>query len=198
MKPLMRGVLLIAAMACLGLGFGLPQLRPGSIDAGLAGLLGGLGVGLVASLVLGSVLRRLLPAPCDAAPPALRQRHTREMMRAMSLYALTLVVSLLLLKQPTLHSWLRAVLALTPVLPVALVLRAMIRYIRDVDELQQRIELESVCFATATVCLLYMAGGFLQVADVIAVPAGVAMLWVFPLICMSYGLAKVVVARRYR
>ena len=52
--------------------------------------------------------------------------------------------------------------------------------------------------ATALVSLLYMAGGFLQAAKVIDVPAAAAMIWMFPLVCFTYGLAKVVVARRYR
>ena len=43
-----------------------------------------------------------------------------------------------------------------------------------------------------------MAGGFLQLARVIDIPAGVAMIWMFPLVCMVYGLVKVVVARRFQ
>ena len=88
-------------------------------------------------------------------------------------------------------------IALLPVPPMMLVLRAMIRYIRDADELQQRIELEAVSFATAFISLVYLTGGFLQSAKVIDVPSNVAMIWVFPLVCLSYGLAKGVVARRY-
>lgn len=41
-------------------------------------------------------------------------------------------------------------------------------------------------------------GGFLQGAKVIDVPAAAALIWMFPLVCVSYGLAKAVVARRYR
>ena len=77
-------------------------------------------------------------------------------------------------------------------------LGAVIRFIRDADELQRQIELEAVSIATALVSLLYMAGGFLQLAKVIDVPSGVAMIWLFPLVCVCYGLVKVVVARRYQ
>ncbi|MCY1458106.1 hypothetical protein D9M71_754590 [compost metagenome] len=111
-------------------------------------------------------------------------------------YAVLLVVSILLLKQVE-SAPLRALIALLPVPPIAFVLRAMIRYIRDVDELQQRIELEAVSFATAFVSVVYLTGGFLQSAKVIDVPSNVAMIWVFPLVCLAYGLAKAVVARRY-
>ena len=81
---------------------------------------------------------------------------------------------------------------------IGMALRAIIRYIRDVDELQQKIELEAVSFAAAFVSMVYVTGAFLQLAKVIDIPSGVAMLWVFPLICASYGLAKMVVARRYQ
>ena len=96
------------------------------------------------------------------------------------------------------HSWRLALVALLPVPPIAFALRAIVRYIRDSDEMQQRIELEAVCIATALVSLLYLAGGFLQTAKVIDLPAGAVLIWLFPLVCLTYGLAKVVVARRYR
>jgi hypothetical protein len=112
-------------------------------------------------------------------------------------YLVLLVVSLLLLKQVEAPA-LRAAAALLPVVPIALTLRAIVRYIRDADELQRRIELEAVSLATALVSLVYMAGGFLQLAKVIDIPSGVAMIWVFPLLCATYGLLKAVVARRFR
>ena len=43
-----------------------------------------------------------------------------------------------------------------------------------------------------------MSGGFLQAAKVIDVPASAAMIWVFPLVCLCYGVAKAVVARRFQ
>ena len=58
--------------------------------------------------------------------------------------------------------------------------------------------MEAVSFAAAFVSMSYIAGGFLQLAKVIDIPSGVAMIWVFPMICASYGLAKIVVARRYQ
>ncbi len=158
--------------------------------------LGGVLMGIALGLALGALLRRLMPEQCDEASPALRKRYTREVIVAMLAYAVMLVVSLLLLKQVD-GALLRALIALLPVPPIVMVLRAMVRYIRDVDELQQRIELEAVSFATAFVSLVYLTGGFLQSAKVVDVPSNVAMIWVFPLVCLAYGLAKAVVARRY-
>ena len=110
----------------------------------------------------------------------------------------TLFLSVWLLKRGVDEPALRALVALLPVPAIGMALRAIIRYIRDVDELQQRIELEAVSFAAAFVSMVYIAGGFLQLAKVIDIPSGVAMIWVFPLICGSYGLAKIAVARRFQ
>ncbi|KAF1694175.1 hypothetical protein [Pseudoxanthomonas koreensis] len=171
----------------------LPRLLPGSIPGVLVAML------YLAALVLAftALLRHGLPEPCDAAPATLRRRYTRELMLAMGGYALVLFASTLLLKR-TEEPLLRALLALAPLPPIALAMRAIVRYIRDVDEMQQRIELEAVCIATAFVSLLYMGGGFLQAAKVIDMPAAFAMLWMFPLVCFAYGLAKLAVTRRYR
>ena len=156
----------------------------------------GIVFGTALGLALAALLRSLMPDGCDAAPAKLRKRYTREVMLAMAGYVVLLVLSVLLLKRVE-DGLLRALIALLPVPPMMLVLRAMIRYIRDTDELQQRIELEAVSFATAFISLLYLTGGFLQSAKVIDVPSNVAMIWVFPLVCLSYGLAKAVVAPRY-
>ncbi|MEO5963277.1 MAG: hypothetical protein ABIO75_00990 [Thermomonas sp.] len=147
--------------------------------------------------VLGRLLRPPVPGACNTGTPALRSRYLREFMPAMIGYVLTLFLSVWLLKRVD-EPGLRALVALLPVPAIGLALRAIIRYIRDVDELQQRIELEAVSFAAAFVSIVYVSGGFLQLARVIDIPSGVAMIWVFPLICASYGLAKMVVARRFQ
>lgn len=152
---------------------------------------------LLSAIAIGLVAVTRDAARCETAPPALQRRYTREMLIGMGSYTALLFVSLLWLRELEAPA-LRALVALLPVAPIALVLRAMVRFIRGVDELQQRIELEAICIAAALVSFAYMTGGFLQAARVIDVPASAAMLWVFPLICGTYGVAKSLVARRYR
>ncbi|MGE8233872.1 MAG: hypothetical protein ACN6OR_10825, partial [Stenotrophomonas sp.] len=184
--------MLIAAAAFTLVACALLLWQPMGAQPQVSGILFGIALGLA----IAALLRWLMPAGCDAAPAKLRKRYTREVMLAMGGYVVLLVLSILLLKRVE-DGLLRALIALLPVPPMMLVLRAMIRYIRDADELQQRIELEAVSFATAFVSLIYLTGGFLQSAKVIDVPSNVAMIWVFPFVCLSYGLAKAVVARRY-
>jgi hypothetical protein len=140
--------------------------------------------------------RSRLPAACDSSTPTLRRRYRREFVPPMLGYVLAVFASVWLLKRID-ELWLRAVVALLPVPPIALAIRAIVRYIRDADELQRRIELEAVSIATACVSLAYLAAGFLQSAKVIDIAADQAMIWVFPLICLIYGVAKMMVARRF-
>ena len=185
--------LLVAAVLCAALALALPYASPVPVSETLSGFL----YGIAAGCFLGGLLRWRMPDGCDTSTPALRSRYLREFMPAMAAYVLTLFLSIWLLKRVD-EPGLRALVALMPVPAIGMALRAMIRYIRDVDELQQRIELEAVSFAAASVSMLYITGGFLQLAKVIDIPSSVAMIWVFPLVCLSYGLAKMVVARRYR
>ena len=184
--------MLIAAAAFTLVACALLLWQPMGVSQQVIGILFGIALGLA----LAALLRRLMPAGCDAAPAKLRKRYTREVMLAMAGYVVLLVLSILLLKRVE-DGLLRALIALLPVPPMMLVLRAMIRYIRDADELQQRIELQAVSFAAAFVSLLYLTGGLLQSARVLDVAASAAMIWVFPLVCLADGLAKIVVSRRY-
>jgi hypothetical protein len=178
---------------CAGAALLLPVLSPWPVGETLIGFL----YGIAAGCTFAALLRRFMPGDgCDASTPALRNRYLREFLPAMAGYVVTVFLSAWLLKRVD-GPGVRALIALLPVPALGLALRAIIRYIRDVDELQQRIELEAVSFATAFVSIVYIAGGFLQLAKVIDIPSGVAMIWVFPLVCLSYGLAKLVVARRF-
>jgi len=185
---------LLATAVVVGVaGLALPRLWPGLLPAWLGPALFVVGL----TLAFAALLRGQLPDGCDSASPGLRRRYTRELLLAMGAYVLILFASVWLLRHIEAPA-LRALVALLPVPPIAFALRAIVRYIRDSDEMQQRIELEAVCIATALVSLLYLAGGFLQTAKVIDIPAGAVLIWLFPLVCITYGLAKVVVARRYR
>ena len=185
--------LLIATVLCVGMALVLPHVSPWPFSDTASGIL----YGIAGGCLFGALLRWRMPEPCDVGTPALRSRYMREFVPAMAGYVVTVFLSVWLLKRGIDQPVLRALVALLPVPAIGLALRAIIRYIRDVDELQQRIELEAVSFAAAFVSMVYVTAGFLQVAKVIDIPSGVAMIWVFPLICLSYGLAKMVVARRY-
>ena len=181
---------LIAAVVLFACAAGLPYVLP--VPDTLDGMLYGMGVGCL----FGVAIRWFMPEPCDSATPALRRRYLREFLPPMAAYVVLVFLSVWLLKRVDAPAF-RALVALMPLPPIAFALRAIMRYIRDADELQRRIELEAVSISTAFVSFAYLTGGFLQAARVIDVRATDAMLWVFPLTCLAYGVVKVVVSRRY-
>lgn len=184
---------LLGGIGALALGLLATQMPPARVGD-LAAVVLCVGAGL---LVAGLVRWRF-PALCEVAPAGVRRRYNREMFLAMGAYVVAVLVTVSVLRAGGPDGTLRVLVALLPVPPIAFVLRAMVRYIRDADEMQQRIELEAVSIGTALVCMVYMAGGFLQSAKVIDIPSAPAMIWVFPLVCAAYGIAKLVVIRRYQ
>ena len=153
-------------------------------------------VGLGLASLLAAPMVWFMPDMSDAVPKKLARRYQRDVGIAMSLYVAIMLFWKHLLDRID-ATWLRVLLALAPTLLICWVLRAFVIYVRDSDEMQRRIELESVAIGAMLMSAVYLAAGFLQSADVIAVPSKVAMLWVFPMLCLFYGVAKVFVSRRY-
>ena len=197
------GLLLTAGLAAVVLAW-LGYASASPLPNGQRDTASGMALGMVIGFILMIAVRRIpvlrervLRATSDAVVPAVRLQYLREFLPAMGAYVLAVFGSLLLLQNIDATAT-RALVALLPVLPIAFALRAIMRYVRNVDEMQQRIELESIAFATALVSLVYLAGGFLQLARVIDLHAGTTMAMVFPLVCLVYGIAKLLVARRFR
>lgn len=158
----------------------------------LRGILYGVAIGCL----LGAIMKARAPDACDTDTPEQRRRYLREFLPAVALYMVAILASVSLLKRID-EPVLRAMVALMPVPPIAFAMRAMVRRIRAADELQRQIELEALSVATLLVSLGYFTAGLLQKARVIDVPSSVAMIWVFPLVCVVYGFAKALVGRRY-
>jgi hypothetical protein len=156
------------------------------------GLVSGFGVGGL----FAAGLLWWMPDNSDAVPKRLTARYHREIAVPLAGYFLA-VAALKPLLQRTDAVALRTLVSLLPAMFVLGVMRAFVRYVRDSDELQRRIELEAGAVAGLLISAAYLAAGFLQTAKLIAIPSAVAMLWVFPMLCFSYGFTKVVIARRY-
>ncbi|KQO00444.1 MULTISPECIES: hypothetical protein [Stenotrophomonas] len=193
MKAASRCVLVVLAGVAGLAAVQIRQAWPSPLGNTVSGLL----IAVSGVLIALAVADGIRPRAEDCAPLAVRQRYMRRFFAAMGGYLLAVFASVWMLRYVE-SLPLRVLLALLPVPPVALVIGAMVRYVREVDEMQQRIELQAVSIATALVSLLYLTGGFLQSAKVVDLRASTVMLMVFPLVCAVYGLAKFVVARRYR
>ncbi len=152
---------------------------------------------LLAALLL-ALMPRWWRQHCDEMfATAASRRYQRAIWPAMIAYALLLSASLWWIRNGIEPLALRALVALLPVVPLLFFLRALLRYLREIDELQRRIETEAIGIASLLVSMLYFAGGLLEKAKVVGFDAGAAMIWVFPLLCASYGIARMLLTRRY-
>ena len=133
----------------------------------------------------------------DRLTPPIR-RYLRWLLVSMSMYASLLVTSLFALRAiPAEALALRAGVGLLPVLPLLLLVWAFARYIREADEMQRQIELQSVALAAMVTGLSFMVAGFLASAGVFVLKGDLVAILVLPTLFGSYGVAKAVVARSY-
>ena len=162
----------------------------------------GMWVGICAGYLLGAALFLLVPRwwrqHCDEmyAQPA-GKRYIRALWPILIAYSISVFLSLWLIRRGIESVPLRALVAVLPALALLLMMRAALRYLREIDELQRRIETEAIGIASLLVSLAYFAGGLLQKAKVVDIDSAAAMIWVFPLLCAIYGIAKMVLTRRY-
>lgn len=157
----------------------------------------GVVTGIATGAFAAAALSALTGDFADTATAALRRRYYRAIVLPIAAMLLLFFFRERLLDHAQ-ASWLRAVVALLPVLPAALLLRIVIRYVRDLDDLQRRIETESFALATLLAVLGCMAMSSLQRAAVIDVPAELTLRWLFPLIAAGYIAARLLIQRRYR
>lgn len=193
LTPMRRKALLVLALALL---CGTAAWAAGAFDWPLGERGRGMLAGFGAAGVFAALLLWWSPEACDAVRPGLARRYYRELALPMVAYVVVMLVWKQLLDLVG-DGTLRVLVALLPAAIVLWMLRVVVRYVRASDEMQRRIELESIAIAAMLVSSGYMAAGFLQTARLIDVPAKVAMLWVFPMLCVAYGVVKVVIARRY-
>lgn len=121
-------------------------------------------------------------------------RFSRLTVPAGILWVLSYLGALFALKDLTLEPWLRLAVALTPLLPTALFLAAVVSAIRSFDELERRVHLEALAVAFPLAVLLLMTLGLLELA--VALPAedwSYRHVWIYLPIFYFAGLA---VARR--
>jgi len=119
---------------------------------------------------------------------------------AMLAYVLVLFASILILKKIGIEAplYLRAFLSLSPVIPIMFVCRALIRFLRDSDELERQIELESIALSGLFTGVIFLCLGFLANSKIIHLDGAGVAIWVFPSLFGLYGIAKCFASWRYR
>ena len=90
----------------------------------------------------------------------------------------------------------RAALAVLCTTPVIAVIWLILHRVIHSDELEQRVHLMAMSTSTGVVAAGSLVAGFLNSARVIQLDGDV-LIWVFPALCLCYGVAHLVFARRY-
>ena len=85
-------------------------------------------------------------------------------------------------------------LALAPMLPVLLFVKAMLGFYRTLDELQRKVVADAIVAAACVVGFSSFAWGWLEIR--MAVPM-LPTIWVMPALFAVFGIALPVVSRRY-
>lgn len=101
------------------------------------------------------------------------------------------------LARTTPELWLKILLAAAPALPMLYVISLLARKVAQSDEFEQRVHLVALGVASAVLAALSLVGGLLAAAG--AVPLdGSILIWVFPLMMVTYSLTRWwVITRRY-
>lgn len=87
----------------------------------------------------------------------------------------------------------RTLIAVAPVIPILFALRAFLRHLNNIDEMQQRIQMNAIAFAAGATGILTFTYGFLEN---VGYPT-LSWTWVFPLMIALWGIATAVASRRY-
>jgi hypothetical protein len=126
-----------------------------------------------------------------------QRTYDRRLMVAMTLYVVVLLCVWPLAKAAG-EALPKIGYALMPVLPLLYVLWLMARKILGSDELEQRTHLIGIGVAAAVISVIGIVSGFLAAAGAMTLEATSAVLmWIFPLMMLSYGAARGYAARRY-
>ena len=134
--------------------------------------------------------------PAEEAP-AIRTANRRYGWRlgtAIATYSAVLVVVIIVINADVVTGPPRFVVATLPMLPVLGVPYAMVRWLRDTDELQRRTALESLAMGFAAGSVLTFGYGFWQLVGA----PDLSWFLVWPVYAVCWAVAASINQRRYR
>jgi hypothetical protein len=119
--------------------------------------------------------------------------YKRRLVAVMVAYIVVLFGSVTLLKTMS-DPILRALVAVLPVLPVLVGIFVFMAFLRQLDELQRRIQFEAFAFSLGMTGVITFTLGFLEGVDV----PSPGLIWVFPMMIALWGIGAAIAGRRYR
>ena len=121
-----------------------------------------------------------------------KRRYNRDVLIALLAYAVLLAASGYIVDANRDAGW-RYAVAVLPMVPAAFVAVASVRYYRTVDELQQRIALESLAFAFGGTALITFGYGFLDAAGL----PRISWWWVWPVMAILWIIGGWLARKRW-
>jgi hypothetical protein len=132
---------------------------------------------------------------CEFSSKEAARRYRRDVAISGAIYVALVFGGALAISNLDPPHWAVIVLALLPVAPALMMLRAYLAFTRSMDEFQRRLQSEALLIASAVVVFGSFAYGFLEEwADFPHLP----MIWVFPAFCGVWGIAHLIISRRYK
>ena len=121
------------------------------------------------------------------------KRYYKEFALSMSSYVIVLIASTWALNNIELAKAIQVVVVLVPVVPILFVIAAILRALRDSDELIRRIQLQAVVFSAITTGLVTFTYGFLENIGFPHFPTS----WILPIMFMLWGRSLGYFHQRY-
>ena len=122
------------------------------------------------------------------------RRYMKELFSAMAAYTLILITSLSVLKNYEFTKFWQIVISLFPAIPVAFVILAIMRLLKDSDEMQQRVQLLATSFSAAVTGLITFSYGFLENVGFPKFPT----FFIFPMLIAIWGISLRYFSRKYQ
>jgi len=122
------------------------------------------------------------------------RRYMKNLFLSMIAYTIILITSLTVLKNYEFSKLWQVVISLSPAVPVAFVILAIMRLLIDSDELQQRVQLLATSFSAAVTGLITFSYGFLENVGFPKFPT----FFIFPMLIAIWGISLGYFGRKYQ
>lgn len=136
---------------------------------------------------------------CEPAETARQKKATiryfREIGIAGAIYIVFVFVGALIVRHTEAPQWARIVLAILPMAPALLMLRAYLTHLNAMDEFQRRMQTDALLITTGIVVFGSFAYGFLE--EWAAFPRA-ETLWFFPIFSMLFAVVHMTIRWRNR
>ena len=123
-------------------------------------------------------------------------RFFRQFVYSLAAFVLTFIISFIgiaFLSDYPLNTA-RIIVALAPLIPIGFMIFFFMKYLSNIDELQQRIQLLAIGFSAGTTAMLTFLYGFLEV---IGFPS-MSLMIVFPIMVLLWGMGWIFISQRYK